>query len=300
MFRLLSVQLKKLFTSPIFYTSIIAFITLLMFSPLHMNYENNTEESVIYCLWHYSKQDMINIGISEFFGYAVFKRAVRGWVIIMFVPVLASLASVNIFSDEREFRVKRETVLRTGKKQYLFSNILFFMISGGLICMIGYIVFGILCGALFPALSDFSAQEINDYFMFNLKDSTIIKTFYSHLGVIGLYLCDSLFYFLYGALLSLPSILISSFLKNKYLIVCIPFFLKYCMNNISQRFYLKAGTQGNMNYHKWAEILNPESLINILSGNDYIKQIIIVNMLLAVILSACFVLIQSLGVDKGE
>jgi hypothetical protein len=48
--------------------------------------------------------------------------------------------------------------------------------------------------------------------------------------------------FFYGAFSALPAFFLTAFMKNKYLIICIPFFAKYALTQTTQKLFMQAMT----------------------------------------------------------
>ena len=293
MLRLLGIQLKKLFCSPLFYCAAVTLTVLLMLSPVRYNSDSGNSESVIYCILNYSFDELSNKSLFYCFSfYSVFNSATYSNTVSMFIPILAAIGAVNVFADERNSKIKRLIVVRTGHKKYIFSNIIFFMISGGLVCLLGYGLFGLIISFFFPHINDYPPELI--------QGSLSYCSLYKSMGINAVYTVKLLLYFIYGMTLTLPALVLVSFLKNKYLIVCIPFFLKYALNNISNALISKFILTENQFYEQASYIINPEAITTLVTDSANAVYIIAVNlifMLVSIILTAVIMLKE---VDKGE
>lgn len=112
----------------------------------------------------------------------------------MFCPIIVGIPCVLIGKTERF------VMFRTSKNKYMFCKFLANMIASGMILVIAYGVFSICCTVV--------TGEVlwNVYFAKKLASV-----------------------FCWGIYCAIPSTIISEFVENKYLILCIPFVINYFM-----------------------------------------------------------------------
>lgn len=297
MLRLILTQFRKLLGMPVFYCSVAAVTVLCMLSPLHRNMSTQQDESVFYCMNNYTQELMLRD--TQFNSYNVLKTAGTGWV-VMFMPVLASIGPVTVFADERDSREKRNVVARTGHTKYLISNCVFFMIAGALVYFLGCFVFAVIAKTAFPDVSAYQKEMIMWNMMSEFSEDVLVGKAFAEFGTVGAFAVRLAGCFIYGALSVLPAMILSSAIKNKYLIVCIPFFVRYSISNISSSLMSKFMLSGDMKYYKASEVINPEGILNSVSNSEYAKQIYILSAVLVIASVTIFFVVSKLGVDKGD
>ncbi len=118
--------------------------------------------------------------------------------ITIFIPIVSSFPFVTAFCSERISGNMRFVISRVGKITYYISKFSSAVISGYLSVMIGYIMYSVVI-----ILSFGYTGTLNE----------LVKIFIG-MGI-------------YGAVSVLPSFILSSFIKNKYMICCFPFILMH-------------------------------------------------------------------------
>jgi hypothetical protein len=189
-----------------------------------------------------------------------------GWWLAMFIPIIAAFPFIPIFSDERESRLGRNVIFRTGKFSYNTGNFLSSFFGSGLAIAVGYSLFLLVTSFIFPHISDYPAEMRSSAEIILMENAA-----YSELGITGLILSEILEIFLYSAMWSLPAFLLCSLIRNKYLIMCIPFFLKYSIDGISSRIQDAAYEDFENLDVKMIEIigmLNPNGLMYIFQNSS--------------------------------
>jgi hypothetical protein len=150
-----------------------------------------------------------------------------GWWVAMFIPIIAAFPFIPIFSDERDSRFGRNVIFKSGKFGYNTGNFLSSFFGSGLAIVLGYSLFLLVTSFIFPHLSDYPV-EMREMIEFMQTGNVA----YDKFGVTGLIFAEILEIFLYSAMWSLPAFLLCSLIRNKYLIMCIPFFIKYSVDGI--------------------------------------------------------------------
>ena len=142
----------------------------------------------------------------ELCNIMVVRNARNGWF-TLFAPIITAFCFVPLMCAERDENAVRFQIFRTTKLKYSVTEFLSGVISGGLAITLGYVIFSGTVTLLFPNVS-----EMTDYF-----PSAVLEMW------------------LYGTFWSIPSMLCTSILRNKYLVMCIPFFVKYGLTQIYQK-----------------------------------------------------------------
>lgn len=281
---------KKLFRSPAFWLSVAATAVICMFSELYRDPQGKTK-NVIEMFMQYSKNAMLsNV---ELCSYSVFIRGFGNWV-AMFVPVIVSIASINIFVDERKSGIWRYELHRTGRTRYSIGGCLFILLSGGVVLTLGYALFGALAVIMFPPLSAYP-EESAELFVEMYFSQGVMSGIYRSGGLLLCSAAQLAEVFFYGAVCSAAAMLLSAVSENKYIVICAPFFLKYALDQLSTLLLVKAiedSAESNKELMNFAQIIDPDASKSFLSDTEHLLAVIIVNAAYLLILSALFCIIR--------
>lgn len=275
------VDLKKSIFSPYFVVCI-AVTTILMLSSLCYVDESERYYS-IYDLMLYYPRDELSLNIS-FSSYMVFSNGLGSWL-SMFVPIVAAFPLVPVFCTERSNNSLGFPLIRVGRKNFLISKCIASVLSGGIAVTIGYAIFGIIVFSYFPAVESFP-ETVTDIFTQMLFPY----------GVFVAYMKKFMCVFCYGAFYSLPALAMSVFTSNKYIVLCVPFLVKYLYDTVIQKITVDAMDNGN------ADVLN---ISGSLSSNSIITggltaESITFYVLAAIALMLLFVLLMNKKLKHGE
>lgn len=272
-------QLKRIVTSLGFWLCVGMAVLLLFAAEVYFDYATQTRYSVFRALTFFSHEELANN--SELCSAAVVQKAQSGWF-TLFVPIIASFCFVPTMCAEREEKAARFQIFRTTKLKYSISQFFSGVVSGGIAIALGYIIFAVFVMILFPNMN-----EING-FTADLMPDTSQNLLLLILKVL-----------LFGAFWSFPAMFLTSVLRNKYLIMCIPFFLKYGLNQLYQKISESVflSSEINQNSIKFANAINPDG---ILWANDKTRLgISLVFGISAVLMFAAFVVIEQKRGDCG-
>lgn len=266
------VELRKIFTSAGFYICVIFTVILLFCAEIYTEPQTMDRYSVINALLHFPREELS--AHLEFGNSYVMSFARSGWI-TLFVPIITAFCFVPQICAERGSKAMRYGIFRSSKLGYNFSRCFAGIFSGGLSMSLGYAVF---CGAvyfLFPSSSD-------AFFAFSFWRA-----------ILGMWL--------YGTFWSVPAMFFSSVTGNKYLIICIPFFLKYAFTQTVYMLQNKAFSAENVNNTllKIIGFINPESLLYI-DQNAVLWQTLLFYGITAAVFIAGFTIIQCNRRDCGE
>lgn len=165
--------------------------------------------------------------------------------------------------------------------------------------MLGFGLFTLTEYALFPNISEYEASLITMYeesLSFQYPD--IVQNGY--VIIILKKLGDM---FLYGAVCAAPIIMLTSIIRNKYLVMCIPFFLKYAINQTciklqSQAFENIENTDTKL--LKISSIINPDALSYLSDYGEDQKLILIYSGVIIIAAAAFYLIIYARRLDSGE
>lgn len=133
----------------------------------------------------------------------------------MFLPVIAAIPFVIGFMGERNSGCMRMNIFRTGTWNYCFSKFVACFLSGGLVVLLGTMLYAAVTFGLFPTLDSYQLPQemLNHLSYYQNAVGYALKMF----GV----------NFLFGAVMAMPAFFLSAFCRNMFLITCVPFLLKY-------------------------------------------------------------------------
>ena len=184
-------------------------------------------------------------------AFELWRAGIGGWLIV-FAPMLLTVGYMISLSGERQNGQIRFALMRSGKLRYCISKVCGGALAGGMIFLMGYVIFGLLMMMRFPALSTLPAEEQEIYLM----GSTLAVEIVKHL--IGA--------FLYGMMGSLFGIGVAIIFRDKYMLICLPFMINYIYQQVLGKLTTDCMVAEKYEKITWIEAMKPESIMNI-SGN---------------------------------
>lgn len=174
-------------------------------------------------------QDLLQGEIS-FYAGEVAKKGVTGWL-AFFAPILAAFPAVALHCDEEQFRMTRFKVVRSSKLKSQLVYCISSFVSGALVMLVGYLLFLLFASSFFRMPSSLSEEELEFYALFTNtpKDSC------AGIGFAFGFLRNIARISLWGGLQVMPALALTGISKNKYVVLCIPFFLKYAVQQICMK-----------------------------------------------------------------
>lgn len=201
----INIELKKIFNGISFYISVLI-KTILCFTSVV--FVTSSQSFSVINAWLTVDNNIIKSNIT-FSSFNIFLCGSGSWL-SMFIPMVAAFPFVSLFCDEKSGGAIRISIVRQGRRRYNLSKYISGIVSGGCAVALGYIIYGVIVYVMFPSLSQYNCTDI--FTKYGISVVIIGKIFSM---------------FLYGILSSIMALLFSSFIRNKYLILCIPFMLKY-------------------------------------------------------------------------
>lgn len=154
---------------------------------------------------------------------AAFFSGVGSWL-TLFAPIVVSLPFCALYRDETSTGYKRFRISRMGKRTYCFVKIITNFLLGALTLTLGTIFFGMLVSLMFPHIQTYPQGEVA-VFLQNIGGISIGEKVTRQLLVL----------FLYGGFWGSVVLGFCGFIHNKYLIVGIPFMLKYIWREVAYK-----------------------------------------------------------------
>ena len=268
---------KRLLRSPMFWLSAIGTAAICMFSELYVT-AHGESKTVIEMFMQYSKKAMLSD--AKLCSYNVFVTGLRGWL-KLFVPVIVSISAVGICTDERKSGMWRLTLHRTGRIRYSIDSGLFILLSGGLVLTLGSGIFAAYAAIMFPSLSAYSAENVNSFTEIMFRHETAMYSIYKAGGLVLCTAAQLAETFFYGMVWSAAAMLLTVFSENKYVTICIPFFLKYALDQFSTSLFIKAADDPagyNEKLLNLAELIGSDAASSFLNyPKDLIGRIVLIN-----------------------
>ena len=139
----------------------------------------------------------------------------------IFSMIIVSIPFTMLVSSEKKNSNTRFEIIRVGRFKYTLGKFLAVITSGGTVMVAGYLIYVIACYFILP-------ETRTEMFSFEFTGNNSLSIFiYENIGFAGLYIFKMLLMFCYGMVSVLMAFLLSAFMKNRYLILCIPFILNY-------------------------------------------------------------------------
>lgn len=288
-------NLKIIFTTYSFYACI-AFVVILCFcTGIYYDNVTNSEYSIIQSLIKFDSN--FKSFDTNFSSINVAIKGSGSWL-TMFIPIISAFPYVPFVCDESESKAIRNEIIRSSKFSFYSSKFLTGCISGGLAVMFGYILFTGLVFAMFPNINTYTHEAKEIY----IKMFSNTYPFVVNHGLMSALLMKYIEMFIYGTMAAVPAIFLTCISKNKYVVMCIPFFLKYAVSQTCIKLYAKANSDfENINEYipRITNIISPDSVLTIFESHDK-AYIFIYNICLVIIAYMLYLLVYSRRLDCGE
>lgn len=277
--RVFYLHLREICASKGFYICIISAVVLFFSAEIYNDPITNDRYSVIRAFTEFDRNDMTNY--FEMCDLTVMQKARNGWF-SLFTPIITSFCFVPLFCSERDANATRLRIFRSSKLKFNLSRYFSGVICGGFAVAFGYAIF---CGSvyfMFPHTAEFDRMQFTVQDNFNFTKSL--------LGI-----------FLFGSFWSMPSMLLTSILRNRYVIVCVPLFIKYGVAQSFQKISQNAFSDPDaVNYKllKLISIINPDRLMH-LENNSDMAYVALISGIFAMLFSAGYVLMEMKMEDCG-
>lgn len=156
-------------------------------------------------------------------GLVLWIQGCSGWLLLL-LPLLASFGYLVTLTSERQSGEIGNLLIRMGNLRYCVGKMLGGALAGGIGFVLGYSLFGVVMLAAFPDFSGFSAEDQMFYLQMYGASGTaefVIK----HLAGI----------FLYGFFVSVFGMGVAIAVRDKYMLLCLPFLLNYIYTQVLQK-----------------------------------------------------------------
>lgn len=247
-FHALLQELYKITSNYVFFLSIIG-VVLLLLSGTVLTEALTSKTYNLYQILFMEKTERIKLlNMYDVTYESIFLRGTDGYL-WMFLPVFTSAPFVLPMCAAKKNNNIRFEIFRSGKLEYVMAKCLSAMLCGGLITCLGYAIFTIIIKCLLPEVVPLNINlDIDLYFMLPqpLNFTMYSKRFFE--------------LFFYGMTSTCITFTLSGFIRNKYLVLCIPFMLNY--------FLKKQLSRGKYMENELALISNPSTPSNLFTIYD--------------------------------
>jgi len=220
---------------------------------------------------------------SSFCALSVFKSALSGYS-AMFLPILASFPFVFSQSTERNSGNIRFSIFRAKRLKYYFSKFICGVISGGICVMLGVMIFGIFSFSAFPRLECYSSFETQ---------------FLAPDGIFAEITKKLLSSFIYGCASTVPAFFLSSFCRNPYIILCVPFLARFMQDTAIKKIIVNT-RDDNVYQTIFPFQCYAPSRIPYLEAGSMLYSTIAVMAISAGLMLLGYIIIMECRTDKGE
>ena len=220
---------------------------------------------------------------SSFCSLSVFKSALSGYS-AMFLPILASFPFVFSQSAERNSDNIRFSIFRAKRLKYYFSKFFCGVISGGICVLLGVALFGIFSFFAFPRLECYPDLPLE---------------FYAPDGIFAEIARKLLSAFIYGCVSTVPAFFLSSFCRNRYIILCVPFLTRFMQDTAIKKIIVN--THDNNIYQTVFPFqCYAPSQIPYLEVGEALYSTVAVTAISAALMLCGYIIIMERRTDKGD
>lgn len=222
----------------------------------------------------------------SFSSVFIFGKSLSGYI-SMFLPISSAFPYITNLCAERNSGNIRFSIVRTGRLKYYSSKFGSALLSGGLSTLLGVLIYGCIVFVLFPNINKYTVTAEDMLFFFpNGMAIFIVKT-----------LVHS---FLYGCMSVMPAFFISSFCRNPYIILCVPFMATYIWTTALNKIASNGTMSSNFEVAANLQPFYPNSISNLLdlSGGQFCMTLAF-NLIFVVVLFISYIVIMEKRFDMG-
>lgn len=252
-------DMKKAVCSHTFLFSVFA-VFVLCFSTVACLDHNGREYSVLEVILDRRRFSFMNLDVIQLLSISRY--------LTLFLPILSAMPFVAAFSAERLTGNIRFHISRIGRYPYYMAKFTAAFFSGGCIVLLGYALYAVVLCVFFP-----------------LGNAACIPKVFCGM-------------FLYGMVSVTPAFFFAAFIRNKYIVCCLPFILLHFYSAALTRFLSYFTQKGDIDAAIRISFLYPDSVEGLTGQNALFA--IAYQVCLAVLALAGFVWIMDRRGDYGE
>lgn len=226
------IELGKIVSNIVFYLCILATVVLLLSGTIYTDCNTGEEYSLVNIIIN-KNTELLNK--ADLHATDVIVSGVDSYL-FMFLPIIVAVPFVMIVCGDMKNSTVRFEIYRVGKNRFLMGKFFASAISGGLSIMFGYMIFSIITYFTLPKGSGVLLQLNYDFFK---NETTFGKWYFTSFGVPGMIILKNIRMFLLGFFASVPAFGLSRIIKNRYIVISIPFMFFY----LFEKFVIKHENQ---------------------------------------------------------
>lgn len=223
---MLRVELGKIMSNVVFYLCILATMILLLAGTVYVDLLTGEEYNMIQFIVNDNAQVIKD---ADLHATDIVVTGVDGYL-EMFLPIIVAIPFVMIVCGEKKNSNARFEIYRVGKTRYLVGKFFAAVLSGGLVIMVGYILFSFIVFLVLPGQTGILTQIKYDFFK---EETTFGGWYYNSFGVTGMIILKYMRMFFYGLFSAVPAFGLSRIIKNRYIVISIPFMFFYLYSKIT-------------------------------------------------------------------
>lgn len=239
-------EIKKNLHVPFFLLAVAGIIGICLLGTGYEAADGKTYTILQLICFGWQSQEVVPIELNQ---WNIWKAGQGDWFFLVF-PVFVSLGAVLTLYEERCSGQVRFQLIRCGYKQYRRAKVAAWGLSGGLVAVVAYILFGVCVLIFFPSLQDFSKELQRDY----------MRTYIPQ-GVVLFFVQQIAGMFLYGCLISAISGCICALCHDRYFILCMPVLLVYFFHQSLLK--ISFAVQGDNVIRRMIDVMQPESMLSV-------------------------------------
>lgn len=296
MMRNLKNELYKILIGRGFWLSVLAVFSICLFTNIYDDFTTDTKYSVLGALMTFDSEMLAEDW--HFCAYEVIRQGTSGWI-SFFLPIVVAFPCIPLLCDVYESRYVRFEIFRSSKLSFLSAKLFSSFLCGAIAAAAGYALYAIFVAAIFPSPSELTPWASELYPMLvGIPEEKL-----SGFSYVLLVLRKERDVFFWGGLNVMPAAALAGLSKNKYVITCIPFFLKYALKLFCQKMQLLMffGERTAPAFSKAIALINPDALANLSTHPAAFQwQIAIFSVFMFFLYFTCHLIIQKGRWDCGE
>jgi hypothetical protein len=268
-------ELRKNLNFKFFSVSVLGILLLFMLSDTLVDY-STMRQYMMFELFYGEGKKLAKSNVDGA-GILLWKSIASTWF-AAFAPLFVSLSYILNNSEERDSGYLKLMVSRAGTLKYTLSKVIAGILSFGIIMMVAYAILGVILGCTFENLSFYNISD--DELIYYLPDSSINFILKRMVGS-----------FSAGIAVGIIGMFVSIFLKDKYLVTCLPVLIGYSINRIVAKLTTDAFEITFTDYDLYLKKIKKIDLFNIQEYFDLCYAENIKNYLLLLLagIALCFV-----------
>ena len=232
-------EIKKMITGYIFYGAIVAVLLINMSGNIAKDFTTSETYNLIQIIGMNSAGKTELLTLNDATCTKIFLHGSQGYL-WMFASLLVSAPFVMLMCSAKKNNNIRFEIYRMGKFAYVFTKGVASVLVAGVIMCVGYGLYGIVLSIFLPTGEGLSLWMI-------VKRLTEM--------------------FFYGMSSILLTYCLSAVMKNKYLVLCIPFMANYLLKSLLDR--------PGLAQMEWRTVINPSSP-SYLFSMEYVQRLEVV------------------------